>query len=72
MNKTVNINENNPGIYNKEALLQPQLQEELTSGQVIEIQTILDNRKTNLVIAFNRDLNRWLIVHFFELIEKKK
>lgn len=59
-------------ILDKSALLTPQLQKELTSGQVIEIQTQVEPRKNNLVIAYNRDLNKWLIVHFTEIIEKKK
>jgi hypothetical protein len=56
----------------KSALLTPQLQEDMSSGQVVEIQTILDARKINLAIAYNRDLNKWLIVHFTEIIDKKK
>jgi hypothetical protein len=59
-------------LLQKESLLMPQLQKELSSGQVIEIQTKVDLRKINLVIAYNRDLNKWLIVHYTEIIEKKK
>jgi hypothetical protein len=56
----------------KSSLLTPQLQEELTSGQVIEIKTIVDLRTVKMAICYNRDLNRWLIVHFTEIVEKKK
>jgi len=56
----------------KTRLLTPQLQEDLSSGQVIEINVGVDLRKINMAIAFNQDLNRWLIVFFIEIIEKKK
>jgi hypothetical protein len=56
----------------KSTLLTPQLQEDLSSGQVVEIQTIVELRKINLALGYNRDLNRWLIVHFTEVVEKKK
>lgn len=53
------------------SLLTPQLQEDLSSGQVIEIKTVLNEKTIHLALAYNRDLNRWLIVHFTEIIEKK-
>jgi hypothetical protein len=56
----------------KGCLLTSQLQEDLSSGQVIEIQTIVELRKINLALGYNRDMNRWLIVHFTEIVEKKK
>jgi hypothetical protein len=74
-NKTIiNVPKNSTELIfmNKESLLTPQLQEELSSGQVIEIQTQVDLRKINLGIAYNRDVNKWLIVFFNEIIEKKK
>lgn len=49
-------------ILNKDALLMPQLQDDLSSGQVIEIKGNLEKREIKMVIAFNRDLNRWLII----------
>lgn len=48
----------------KNSLLTPQLKEELTSGQVIEISSTLDTNIINIGIGYNRDLNRWLFVHF--------
>lgn len=49
-------------ILNKDALLMPQLQDDLSSGQVIEIKGNLEKREIKMVIAFNKDLNRWLII----------
>ena len=51
-------------ILNKDALLMPQLQDDLSSGQVIEIKGNLEEREIKMVIAFNRDLNRWLIIYW--------
>ncbi len=56
----------------KAAILMPQLQEELNSGQVIEIRTVVELRTIKMAICYSRDLNRWLIVHFTEVVEKKK
>lgn len=76
MNNNANINvpksANELIFLDKNSLLCPQLQEDLSSGQVVEVQTILDARKINLGLGYNRDMNRWLIVHFTEVIEKKK
>lgn len=59
-------------ILDKTSLLTQQLQEDLTSGQVVEIKTILNERTSKLVLAYNLEMDRWLIVHFSEIIEKKK
>jgi hypothetical protein len=56
----------------KGVVLTPQLQEEINTGQIIEINTVVDLRKVFLGIAFNRDSNRWVIIYFNEIIEKKK
>ena len=53
-------------ILNKDALLMPQLQDDLSSGQVIEIKGTLEEREIKMVIAFNRDLNRWLIIYWLD------
>lgn len=61
-------------ILNKDALLMPQLQDDLSSGQVIEIKGNLEKREIKMVIAFNKDLNRWLIIFWSdnEAPEKEK
>ena len=61
-------------ILNKDALLIPQLQDDLSSGQVIEIKGNLEKREIKMVIAFNKDLNRWLIIFWSdnEAPEKEK
>jgi len=56
----------------KHCLLVPQIQDEMSSGQVVEIQSHSAGTKINLGIAYNRDADKWLIVHFSEIIEKKK
>ena len=48
----------------KKSLLTPQLQDEMGSGQVIEIKSTLEERIVELAIGYNRDLNRWLIIHY--------
>lgn len=42
-------------ILNKDALLMPQ--DDLSSGQVIEIKGNLEEREIKMVIAFNKDVN---------------
>ena len=61
-------------ILNKDALLMPQLQDDLSSAQVIEIKGNLEEREIKMVIAFNKDLNRWLIIFWSdnEAPEKEK
>lgn len=61
-------------ILNKDALLMPQLQDDLSSAQVIEIKGNLEKREIKMVIAFNKDLNRWLIIFWSdnEAPEKEK
>ena len=49
---------------NKDCLLTPQLQDQLDSGQVIEIKSTQDDRIVQLAIGYNRDLNKWLIIYF--------
>lgn len=56
----------------KSSLLTAQLQEELSSGQIIETFTQVDLRTVRMAIGYNKELGRWLIVHFSEIIEKKK
>jgi hypothetical protein len=72
-NPNVNVckNLNDFLFLNKNNVLTSQLQEDLSSGQIIEIQTKFELRTVNLGISYHRDLNRWLIVHFSEIIEKK-
>lgn len=48
----------------KESLVSPQLQDDLASGQVIEMVSTLEDRVVQIAIGYNRDLNRWLIVFF--------
>lgn len=48
----------------KDSILAPQLQDEIASGQVIEIRSTLEDRIVNIAISFNRDLNRWLIIYY--------
>ena len=49
---------------NKDSLLAPQLQDQLDSGQVIEIKSSQDERIVQIAIGYNRDLNKWLIIYF--------
>lgn len=56
----------------KTSLLVPQVQDEVSSGQVVEIQANSTGRKVNFGIAYNRDLDKWLIVHFTEILDKGK
>lgn len=51
-------------ILSKESILAPQLQDDLGSGQVIEIRSILEDRTINMAISMNKDLGRWLIIYF--------
>ena len=54
----------------KDSLLTPQIQEELSSGQVIEILSVLENRKVSLGISYCKEVERWLIVFFSDVTEK--
>ena len=56
----------------KNLILTQQLQEELHTGQVIEISAIVDLRKIYLGISYHRENNRWVIIYFNEIVEKKK
>jgi hypothetical protein len=56
----------------KHSLLVPQIQDEINSGQVVEIQVENNGKKVNLGLGYYREGDRWLIVHFSENIEKKK
>ena len=56
----------------KHCLLVQQIQDEMSSGQVVEIQTNSAGRKVNLGLAYNRDMDKWLIVHFAEILDKGK
>ena len=55
---------------NKEGMLTKQIQEDLSSGQVIEITTKLDNRTACLGLGYNKDLQKWLIIYFTDVTEK--
>jgi len=72
-NPVINVakNSNDFLFLDKSSVLTTQLQEDLSSGQIIEIQTKVELRTINFAISFHRDLNRWLIVHFSEIIDKK-
>lgn len=72
-NPNINVckNMNDFLFLNKSNVLTAQLQEDLSSGQIIEIQTKVDLRTVNLGISYHRDMNRWLIIHFSEIMEKK-
>ncbi len=56
----------------KQSLLTPQIQDEMSTGQVVEIQANSGGRKVNLGIVFNREIDCWLIVHFSEIHDKGK
>jgi len=56
----------------KHSLLVPQIQDEMASGQVVEIQANSGGRKVNLGIAYNREMDKWLMVYFAEIIDKGK
>lgn len=55
---------------NKAAVLAPQLKEDLDSGQVLEVETILNERKIQLGLGYHKDMNKWLIIFFNEIISK--
>jgi len=55
---------------NKEGMLTKQIQEDLSSGQVMEITTKLDNRTACLGLGYNKDLKKWLIIYFTDVTEK--
>ena len=62
----VNVPKNGEDLIfmNKESLLVPQIQEDLNSGQVIEIEAWLEPRKVQLGIAYLKEINQWVIVFF--------
>ena len=51
-------------ILEKGALLAPQLQNELDNGQVLELIATVKDRIVKLVLGYNSDLAKWLIVYF--------
>ena len=53
-------------MYNLEkgSLLAPQLQNELDNGQVVELVASFKDRVCKLVLGYNSDLAKWLIVFF--------
>ena len=71
---TININVPKTGedlwFMNKEGLLTPQIQEELSTGQVIEVLSVLEPRKVSLGLGYNKELGKWLIVYFADITEK--
>jgi len=72
-NPVINVAKNlNEFLFiNKSNVLTQQLQEDLSSGQIIEIHTKIELRTINLALAYHREVNKWLIVHYTEIIEKK-
>ena len=56
----------------KESLLVPQVQEDLNSGQVIEIEAFLEPRKVQLGIAYLKEIGKWVIVFFNDQSVKGK
>ena len=51
-------------ILEKGSLLAPQLQNELDNGQVVELIATIKDRTVKLVLGYNSDLAKWLIVYF--------
>ena len=51
-------------ILDKGCLLCPQLQNELDNGQVVELIATVKDRTVKLVLGYNFDLAKWLIVFF--------
>lgn len=51
-------------VLEKNALLTSQLQNELDNGQVIELIASYKDRVARLVLGYNSDLAKWLIVYF--------
>ena len=51
-------------ILEKGSLLCPQLQNELDNGQVVELIATVKDRCVKLVLGYNFDLKKWLIVFF--------
>lgn len=51
-------------VLEKGSLLMPQLQNELDSGQVVELVATVKDRTVRLVLGYNADLQKWLIVYF--------
>ena len=51
-------------ILAKDALLAPQLQNELDSGQVVEMVATFKERCVKMVLGYNAELKKWLIVYF--------
>ena len=53
-------------------VLTKQIQEDLSNGQVIEIFSVLEPRKIQLGLGYNKNIERWLIVFFSDITEKVK
>ena len=51
-------------ILEKGSLLAPQLQNELDNGQVVELVATVKDRCVKLVLGYNFDLAKWLIIFF--------
>ena len=51
-------------ILEKGCLLAPQLQNDLDNGQAIELVATVKDRTVKLVLGYNSDLSKWLIVFF--------
>ena len=74
VNITINVprDGNDLLFMNKEGLLTKQIQEDLSNGQVIEIFSVLEPRKIQLGLGYNKNIERWLIVFFSDITEKVK
>ena len=51
-------------VLEKGALLAPQLQNDLDNGQVVELIATVKDRIIKLVLGYNSDLTKWLIIFF--------
>ena len=51
-------------VLEKGSLLAPQLQNELDNGQVVELVATVKDRCVKLVLGYNFDLSKWLIIFF--------
>jgi len=63
--------QNDLKFINKAAIVSPQLGEELSSGQVIEIECTQGERKVQLGLAYHKELNKWMIIAFTEVNNTK-
>lgn len=71
---TVNVpkDESELVFLDKECLLTLQVQEDLTSGQVLEVITTLDQRKIQLGLGYIKEIDKWQLIFFTDITEKVK